>query len=123
MDDTRAVGGTEEDEWEGVSDEEVDDTSALGKLGKLAKIRRKRPAVAPADGKMQLKTLKSRPGAMKRKARLEHTEMERFRKNMAQMQQGTAAEQSSSTADRWTALRGFIGQTMQQSQHFSSPTS
>lgn len=114
----------EEDEWQGLSDEDEVDTSALGQLTSMARVRRRQPAVvAAADGKMQLKTLKSRPGAMKRKAKLESTEMDRFKKNMAQMQQGAATQSGSSTADRWAALRGFIGQTMQQSEHFHGPKS
>ena len=116
---SRKAGSEDDDEWEGLSeDEDVVDTSSLGELGKIARVRRKRKPEVP--GKMQLKTLKSRPGATKRKAKLESAEMDRFRKNMAQMAQGQSvpSKEGSSTADRWAALRGFIGQTMEQSAHF-----
>ena len=81
-------------------------------------------------GKIRQKTLKSRPGAMKRREKLEREERERFGKNMAQMigvvqntstviagNRGEAA-QPSTTASRWAALRGFISQTMEQKEEF-----
>ena len=72
------------------------------------------------------KTLKHRPGAMKRKEKMEKLERDRFINNMAQMsaieqaapklQQHTETQptstESSSTSNRWAALRGFISQTM-----------
>jgi hypothetical protein len=76
------------------------------------------------------KTLKHRPGAMKRKEKLEHLERDRFMKNMAQMAAietstakppATGAEvhvQSNSTSNRWAALRGFISQTMEHQPAF-----
>jgi hypothetical protein len=75
------------------------------------------------------KSLKHRPGAMKRKDKLDRVERERFGKNMAQM----AASQAPSVADnsgapvasdtatssgRWAALRSFISQTMDQNPEF-----
>jgi len=69
------------------------------------------------------KSLKSRPGAMKRKEKLDKLERERFAKNMAQMAQtnpsttagvvDTAADNSGSTSQRWASLRNFISQTME----------
>jgi len=112
--------GDGEDEWEGISDDEVET--------KIARIRRRKrgDAVVGGDGKMLLKTLKSRPGALKRKAKIEEKERERFRLNMAQMakpaeqQQGAASMEGEGNASsaRWAALRGFIGQTMQQNPAF-----
>ena len=71
------------------------------------------------------KSLKSRPGAMKKKGQLERMERERFQMNMAQMatvnsdsidfvtndgdKPGSAANLSS---ERWAALRGYISSTM-----------
>ncbi|KAL4999292.1 ribosome biogenesis protein SLX9-domain-containing protein [Aspergillus recurvatus] len=73
------------------------------------------------------KTLKHRPGAQKRKEKLEKLERERFAKNMAQMSsiptmttpssQPAAAE---SVSNRWAALRGFISQTMEQQPAFKT---
>jgi len=74
------------------------------------------------------KSMKSRPGAMKRREKLEQSERDRFAKNMAQL----AASQPTSELDkentsvdavpntnvpptnaRWAALRGFISQTLE----------
>ncbi len=87
------------------------------------------------EGKIRLKGLKSRPGAMKRRAKLERNERERFGKNMAQLVSGVAKESMgitrieiqeagaemppSATAGRWAALRGFISQTMEQKEEFT----
>ncbi|MCJ1364233.1 hypothetical protein MMC16_003342 [Acarospora aff. strigata] len=86
------------------------------------------------DTKIRHKSLKSRPGAMKRKEKLETMERERFSRNMAQMVGATAtapakgAEQtgaisvtgSTTSSSRWAALRGFIQQTMEQKPEFKT---
>lgn len=82
------------------------------------------------------KTLRHKPGAMKRRQNLEKIERDRFAKNMAQMaamepqqkQQQQQQHQSgirqpeeteqSGTANRWAALRSFISQTMEQQPVF-----
>ncbi|OKL61896.1 hypothetical protein UA08_02422 [Talaromyces atroroseus] len=79
------------------------------------------------------KTLKHRPGAMKRKEKMEQFERSRFMKNMAQMTslehnvpkpqkdspKTTVTESNStSTSNRWAALRGFISQTMEHQPAF-----
>lgn len=74
------------------------------------------------------KTLRHKPGAMKRRERLEKLERDRFAKNMAQMSgmQASSAQASSegsendsgATSNRWAALRGFISQTMEQQPVF-----
>jgi hypothetical protein len=85
-------------------------------------------------GKIKQKSMRSRPGATKRREKLERMERERFGKNMAQLAAGSAQEnttsqtnamqvegsvsQSSSTSSRWAALRGFIAQTMEQKEEF-----
>jgi Ribosome biogenesis protein SLX9 len=80
------------------------------------------------------KTLKHRPGAMKRKEKMEQLERGRFMKNMAQMtsiehnaqkpqadSKTTAAESTSApTSNRWAALRGFISQTMEHQPAFKN---
>lgn len=86
------------------------------------------------EGKIRLKGLKSRPGAMKRKEKLERMERERFGRNLAQLTSGTGTGkenpgmeiggiegevETSSTASRWAALRGFISQTMEQKEEFT----
>jgi hypothetical protein len=95
---------------------EGDDQSQMGNQGHIIKH----------------KTLKHRPGAMKRKEKLEHLERNRFMKNMAQMTaietnaakpadsgSGTNPE-SNSTSNRWAALRGFISQTMEHQAAFKN---
>jgi hypothetical protein len=69
------------------------------------------------------KTLKHKPGAMKRREKLERMERDRFAKNMAQMSsiETTAIDSgndSTSTSNRWAALRSFISQTMVQQPAF-----
>jgi hypothetical protein len=72
------------------------------------------------------KSMKSRPGAMKRREKIDLSERERFARNMAQMAVSTAASNSeagtterskgpaAATSQRWAALRGFIAQTLEQ---------
>ena len=87
------------------------------------------------DGKIRHKSLKSRPGATKRKERLEKMEMERFGRNLAQLTAGSGKERENvnamavedegaqprpgSTTSRWAALREFISQTMEQKEEFA----
>lgn len=75
------------------------------------------------------KTLQHKPGAMKRREKLEKLERDRFARNMAQMSglqvlaAGGNAEtgsESNPTASRWSALRNFISQTMEQQPVFKS---
>ena len=81
--------------------------------------------------KIKHKSLKSRPGAGKRKEKLVGMEMERFGKNLAELaagrtnvgdgdQQGVMGAESreggavgSGSRERWAAIRGFIAQTME----------
>jgi hypothetical protein len=95
------------------------------------------------EGKVRHKSLKSRPGALKKKEKLVKGEMERFGKSLAQLaavqEQSTgmqvekdAGEKTqeatettaapSSTANRWAALRGFISATMEQNPAFVPAT-
>ena len=70
------------------------------------------------------KSLKSRPGAMKRKEKLAHLEKDRFNKNMALMMAPnntgkydqsieSLVGEKDANRDRWASLRGFIQQTME----------
>lgn len=59
------------------------------------------------------KSMKSRPGAMKRKQKLENDEKDRFAKNLAQMTMPTSGGGAASAADKMRALRGFIAQTLE----------
>lgn len=83
--------------------------------------------VVIGDGKIRHKSLKSRPGAMKRKEKLASSEKDRFNKNMAQMMAPTTTSQDDpfttgtgrdeaegGSPNKWAALRGFIQQTMEQ---------
>ncbi|EFW13340.1 hypothetical protein D8B26_007082 [Coccidioides posadasii str. Silveira] len=85
----------------------------------------------PEDAQVNIirhKSLKHRPGAMKRKEKLDKVERDRFAKNMAQMATGLAdpKEPAASTVDatqtsssnRWAALRNFISQTIDQNPEF-----
>ena len=83
-----------------------------------------------ANIKIRHQSLKSRPGAGKKKQKLVAMETERFRKNMARMAAGSAGtgradstanlggkdnleDISGRSAERWAAIRGFISQTME----------
>lgn len=66
------------------------------------------------QAKIQRKSLKSRPGAMKRKEKLEKQERERFNKNLAQM----AGASGTSTGDRWAALKNHVQSTMEVKPEF-----
>ncbi|KAF2713641.1 hypothetical protein K504DRAFT_143272 [Pleomassaria siparia CBS 279.74] len=75
--------------------------------------------VVVGQAKIQRKSLKSKPGAMKKKAMLEKVEKERFNKNLVQMVRGTAgAGATSSVADRWAALKSHVQGTMERKPEF-----
>lgn len=113
----------DDDEWEGIDDDEDMGESGgmLGELSKMVRVRKPQQ-----QQKMKLKTLKTRPGAMKRKQKLEDQEKERFGKNLASMNvqapvaanAASAQAEAGATGNRWAALRGFIGQTMEQNAAF-----
>jgi hypothetical protein len=107
-----------DDDWEGIDEDDKAEgmDGALGELSKMVRVRK----VKPADGKMKLKTLKSRPGALKRKQKMEESEKERFGKNLASMSApAQSAAEAGGSSDRWAALRGFIGQTLEQNPGFA----
>ncbi|CAG7973357.1 unnamed protein product [Penicillium salamii] len=72
------------------------------------------------------KTLRHKPGALKRREKLEKLERDRFNKNLTDMSKITTpvaapageTTQSNPTAGRWSALRSFISQTMEQQPVF-----
>lgn len=109
------TGEEQEEEWEGM--EEDDEGGATTK-----KPRRKRRKV-PVGGKMEMKSLSMRQGAMKRKAEMEGREKERFGRNLAKMVEGVGQGMDgdgsgNGQAGRWAALRAFIGGTMQRDEAF-----
>ncbi|MCJ1462744.1 hypothetical protein MMC07_001347 [Pseudocyphellaria aurata] len=77
------------------------------------------------DARINHKSLKSRPGALKKKETLISMEKERFNKNMAQMVQynnnandsaealNIASDMNHGTGRRWAAIRSFIQQQME----------
>ncbi|EXJ63625.1 uncharacterized protein A1O5_11386 [Cladophialophora psammophila CBS 110553] len=87
------------------------------------------------------RSMKSRPGAMKRREKVDKGERDRFAKNMAQLATprslNEAAAQTSrdtangagktvpipSTSERWAALRGFISQTLETNPELKKVTS
>jgi hypothetical protein len=86
------------------------------------------------SGKIKMKSLKSKPGAMKRKEKLERTERERFGKNMAQImavkeEAPTATADGSTTASaapvttsRFAALRAWATANMEKHPGFENAT-
>jgi hypothetical protein len=58
--------------------------------------------------------LKSRPGALKRKEKLERMERERFNANLVQMSTATAVQ------DRWAALKNHVKTTVEQKPEFAA---
>lgn len=102
-----------------------------------------------AQGRVRHRSLKSRPGALKRKERVVRAEMERFGRSLACMSGAAAAEEKQATvqqggqpggeametetqqqqqqpaapaASRWAALRGQISKTMEQNPAFLNKT-
>lgn len=104
-----------------------------------------------AMGRVRHKSLKTRPGALKRKEKVVKTEMDRFGRSLAQLatvkepavavtaaaaaaapvmeveQQQTAQTAATTapqpvTTNRWAALRGFISATMEQNPAFLGKT-
>jgi Ribosome biogenesis protein SLX9 len=101
-----------------------------GSVGKRGKALREQANVNV--NVIQRKSMKSRPGAMKRREKVDRGERERFARNLGEMagkgtrrtsgacraDEGEKGDQSrivasQSTGDRWAALRGFIAQTME----------
>lgn len=80
------------------------------------------------DARIKHKSLKSRPGALKKKETLITMEKERFNKNMAQIiQLNNANDKAESpldtnhdTGNRWAAIRGFVRQTMERRSEAST---
>jgi hypothetical protein len=81
------------------------------------------------NGKIKTKSLKSKPGAMKRKERLERTERERFGKNMAQIMAlkepicqiqagGSSPVTTITTTSRFAALRAWADANMEKHPGF-----
>lgn len=96
-------------EWEGISgDEDMDENPGMRKA------RRKKEG---ATGKMEMKSLKHKPGAMKKKFEMEGRERERFGKNLAGLMSGKGGDEGQ--GDRWAALRSFIGGTMERDAAFA----
>jgi hypothetical protein len=77
-------------------------------------------------------SLKSKPGALKRRQKLDNEERARFAKNMAQMAcisssnsqtNNSMQSKQSQQPSRWAALRGFISQTLEKRSDMPSVTS
>ncbi|KAK4553350.1 hypothetical protein LTR86_009651 [Recurvomyces mirabilis] len=128
-------GEGEVDEWVGLSDDEDEEMNGDVPAG-LRKVRKKKPRRVDGGGagvgKMVMKSLRHRPGAMKRKGVMEERERERFGRNLAGMV-GRVAPSSAAggngvgagkagegvqQAEKWAALRRFIGGTMERSAAF-----
>ena len=75
------------------------------------------------------KTLRHKPGSLKRREKMERLERDRFNKNLTEMSKitsapaannGEASTESNPTTGRWSALRNFISQTMEQQPVFKT---
>ncbi|KAI8933679.1 hypothetical protein NX059_009397 [Plenodomus lindquistii] len=60
--------------------------------------------------KNPMKSMKSRPGALKRKEKLEKLEMDRFNKNLVQL---ATATPGAAVQDRWAALKNHVQGNME----------
>jgi len=129
----------EEDDWEGISEDGEEMEGQTLKVDDLPKAKRRRRKQA-GDGlskTMTMKSLTHKPGAMKRKHKMEQGEMERFSRNLAQMvgagPQGQGAggvatdglgmaapNGSAGQQDKWAALRRFIGGTIEKDKAFAA---
>lgn len=74
------------------------------------------------EGKIEMKSLMSGKGSMKRRGKVEAAERERFGRNLAQLmgKQDVLAKApgGESGAARFKALRNWIGQTMEKEEAF-----
>ena len=116
----------DEEAWEGLSDGDAEMNGGMEK-----KTMRRR---ADGEGKIKMRSLKHRPRSMKRKQALERKEQERFAKNLAQLagnERSTgesrgpdkaggeeARGDGGGQAEKWAALRAFIGGTMERDKAF-----
>ncbi|KAG0635392.1 ribosome biogenesis protein SLX9-domain-containing protein [Tuber brumale] len=91
----------------GTLDESINFTSASSKVTGRSE-----------EGGIGRKSMKSRPGAMKRKEGVVKSECERFGKNLAIMQAG-AIPGAAGGGGTWAALRGFIEGTMEKKEEFA----
>jgi hypothetical protein len=121
----------EDDEWEGLEDEDVEEMQVDGTTATKKRKRRKVPKTAEQQGKMVMKSLNLRQGAMKKKKVMEEKERERFGKNLAAMvgtsggkeNVGDGGDKAAQTQkERWAALRSFIGGTMVTDKAFAGTT-
>ncbi|KAH3927179.1 ribosome biogenesis protein SLX9 [Parastagonospora nodorum] len=76
--------------------------------------------VETGQAKIQRKSLKSRPGAMKRKEKLEKMEKERFNQNLVQLASTTSG---GATQDRWAALKSHVQNNMEVKPEFNKTQS
>jgi hypothetical protein len=65
--------------------------------------------------------LKSRPGAQKRKEKLEKLEKERFNQNLVQLASSTS--NGGGVQDRWAALKNHVKSTMEVKPEFTKAQS
>lgn len=136
--------GMEEDVWEGLSEDESGDAIAeVHPLTGLVQRKNRRDAGRYAARTVKMKSVKPRPGATKRRARMEQGEKDRFARNLANMVQhapqevhaartfpngdsipqtrnievaGVGADHSA----RWAALRQFIASSAEKDASFAT---
>ena len=71
------------------------------------------------QARVRHKSLKSRPGAMKRREKLEKMERERFGMNLKQMV-GCNGSNNSAVGSRWAALKTFVESTAEKKAEFAT---
>lgn len=119
----------DEDEWEGLSEIDDEEAAIQSRQNRSVTGRRKRRRATASSGnaRMVMTSLQHRPGAMKRKRKMEQSEMDRFSKNLAQLSGGDVISKGQaapsgiiSAGDKWAALRRFIGGTMEKDKAFAA---
>lgn len=69
-----------------------------------------------SNARIKQRSLKSSPGAMKKKAKLEAGEKERFQQNLAQLAKGGTEGPENGTSAKWAALRAHINATIDRNE-------
>lgn len=108
-----------EDDWEDW-EHDVFDSSSKEAMKSLQKRKKGQ------EGKMKMKTIKSKPGSQKMKEKVLREECARFGKNLVIMNTAVAGQgkqdpvegASKPAVSSWAALRGFIANTMEKKEEF-----
>ncbi|KAF8451541.1 ribosome biogenesis protein SLX9-domain-containing protein [Terfezia claveryi] len=112
-----------EGEWEDWEHDVFDQSSKDA----MRSLQQKKKAEGEGKMKMKMKTIRSKPGAQKRKEKVLREECVRFGKNLAIMNSAAVATEGKEpgtvqvpvpAVSSWAALRGFIANTMERKEEF-----